>query len=91
MPPDLVLLSTLSGSNYFCLELIFMVPKGFESLKFDCIVQLWRISNKGYHFRRKPEYKYRKRTSTHRKIQTFIAYILNFNETMCNTNFQLVK
>ena len=36
MPPDLVLLSTLIGSNYPCLELIFMVPKVFEPLKFDC-------------------------------------------------------
>ena len=27
MPPDLALLSTLIGSNYPCLELIFMVPK----------------------------------------------------------------
>ena len=39
MPPDLVLLSTRSGSNYPCLELIFMVPKVFEPLKFDCIVK----------------------------------------------------
>ena len=37
MPPDLVLLSTLIGPNYPCLELIFMVPKLFEPLKFDCI------------------------------------------------------
>ena len=36
MPPDLALLSTLIGSNYLCLELIFMVPKVFEPLKFDC-------------------------------------------------------
>ena len=35
MPPDLALLSTLSGSNYPCLELVFMVPKVFEPLKFD--------------------------------------------------------
>ena len=34
--PDLVLLSTLNGSNYSCLELNFMVPKMFEPLKFDC-------------------------------------------------------
>ena len=32
-----MLLSTLIGSNYPCLELIFMVPKVFEPLKFDCI------------------------------------------------------
>ena len=38
MPPDLALLSTLIGSNYPCLELIFMVPKVFEALKFDCIL-----------------------------------------------------
>ena len=35
--PDLALLSTLIGSNYPCLELIYMVPKVFEPLKFDCI------------------------------------------------------
>ena len=46
MPPDLVLLSTLNGSNYPCLELNFMVPKVFEPLKFDCIevCQAWRPS-----------------------------------------------
>ena len=38
MPPVLALLSTLTGSNYPCLELIFMVPKVFEPLKFDCIL-----------------------------------------------------
>ena len=37
MPPDLALLSALIGSNYPCLELIFMVPNVFEPLKFDCI------------------------------------------------------
>ena len=37
MPPNLALLSTLIGSNYPCLELIFMGPKVFEPLKFDCI------------------------------------------------------
>ena len=36
MPPGLALLSTLTGSNYPCLELILMVPKVFEPLKFDC-------------------------------------------------------
>ena len=36
MPPDLTLLPTLIGSNYPCLELIFMAPKVFEPLKFDC-------------------------------------------------------
>ena len=38
MFPDLALLSTLIGSNYPCLELIFMVPKVFEPLKFNCII-----------------------------------------------------
>ena len=37
MPPDLALLSTLIGSNCPCLELIFMVPKVFQPLKFDYI------------------------------------------------------
>ena len=37
MPTDLALSSTLIGSNYPCLELIFMVPKVFEPLKFDCM------------------------------------------------------
>ena len=38
MRPDLALLSTLIGSNYPCLELIFMVPKVFEPLKFQLYV-----------------------------------------------------
>ena len=38
MPPDLALWLTLISSNYPCLELIFMVPKVFEPLKFDCIM-----------------------------------------------------
>ena len=44
MPPDLALLSTLIGSNYPCLELIFMVPMVFKPLKFDCMqlcLELW--------------------------------------------------
>ena len=40
LPPDLALLSTLIGSNFPCLELIFMVPKVFEPLKFDCTCNL---------------------------------------------------
>ena len=36
VPPDPALLSTLTGSNYYFLELIFMVPKVSEPLKFDC-------------------------------------------------------
>ena len=38
MPPDLALLSTLTGSNYPCLEVILIVPKVFEPLKFYCIL-----------------------------------------------------
>ena len=37
LAPDLSLRLTLSGSNYLCLEQISIVPKMFESLKFDCI------------------------------------------------------
>ena len=36
MHPDLALLSIVTGLNYPCLELIFMVTKVFEPLKFDC-------------------------------------------------------
>ena len=36
MPSDLPLWLTLSGSNYPCLEQIFIVPKMFELLGFDC-------------------------------------------------------
>ena len=36
MPTDQVLKLTLPSSNYPCLEHIFMVPKVFEPLKFDC-------------------------------------------------------
>ena len=39
MHPDLALLSTLIGSNYPRLELVFMVPNVFEPLKFNCIVK----------------------------------------------------
>ena len=42
MSSDLALLSTLIGSNYPCLELIFMVPKVFKPLKFDCICKAIR-------------------------------------------------
>ena len=37
MPPGMALIVILRGSNYRCLEQIFMVPKGFEPSKFDCI------------------------------------------------------
>ena len=36
MPPGMAQIVTLCGSNYRCLEQIFMVPKGFEPSKFDC-------------------------------------------------------
>ena len=36
MPPGMALVVTLRGSNYRCLEQIFMVPKGFEPSNFDC-------------------------------------------------------
>ena len=41
MPSDLAHLSALIGSNYPCLELIFMVPKVFEPLKFDCNTEFY--------------------------------------------------
>ena len=37
VPPGVALIITFRGSNYRCLEQIFMVPKGFEPSKFDCI------------------------------------------------------
>ena len=45
MPPDLVLWLTLISSNYPCLELIFMVPKVFEPLKFDCTLNQYLSSD----------------------------------------------
>ena len=39
MPPGLRYLSNLIGSNYPCFELISMVPKVSDPLKFDCIMQ----------------------------------------------------
>ena len=46
MPPDLALWITLISSNYPCLEHIFMVPKGFEPLKNDCIYILGVFTEK---------------------------------------------
>ena len=37
MPPGVAPIVTLCGSNNCCLEQIFMVPKRFEPLKFNCI------------------------------------------------------
>ena len=42
MPPDVAPIVTFGGSNNRCLEQIFMVPKRFEPLKFDCM----NIANK---------------------------------------------
>ena len=36
MPLGVALIVTFRGSNYRCLEQIFMVPKGFEPSNFDC-------------------------------------------------------
>ena len=41
VPPSVALLVTFQGSNYRCPKQIFMVPKGFEPLKFDCIYCLF--------------------------------------------------
>ena len=42
LPPDLAPCITLNGTNYQNLEQIYMVPKMFEPLKFDCILFQWR-------------------------------------------------
>ena len=39
MPPGMALIVTLRGSNYRCLEQIFMVPNGFEPSKIDCSIK----------------------------------------------------
>ena len=44
MPPGMARIVTLRGSNYRCLEQIFMVPKGFEPSKFDCMWEEWESS-----------------------------------------------
>ena len=44
MPPGMALLVTLRGSNYRCLEQIFMIPKGFEPSKFDSMIQKRNMS-----------------------------------------------
>ena len=38
VPPGVALIVTFRGSNYRCLEQIFMVPKGLEPSKFDCML-----------------------------------------------------
>ena len=49
MPFDLALLPTLFGSNHPCLELIFMVPKVFEPLMFDCMFSPYGPTETQYH------------------------------------------
>ena len=48
VPPGVVLIVTFRGSNYRCLEQIFMVPKGFKPSKFDCIYILLHLVNSQY-------------------------------------------
>ena len=48
MPPGKALIVTLRGSNYRCLEQIFMVPKGFEPSKIDCIWKEDRLDIQNY-------------------------------------------
>ena len=38
LSPNVALWLTLSGSNYQCLEQVYIVPKMFELLRFDCII-----------------------------------------------------
>ena len=46
MPFDLAVSSTLIGSNYPCLKLIFMVQEVFETFKFDCTSRLMYLLSK---------------------------------------------
>ena len=50
MPPGMALKVTLRGSNYRCLEQMFMIPKGFEPSKFDCNSNWDTDPNKSYDF-----------------------------------------
>ena len=47
VPPGVALIVTFRGSNYRCLEQVFMVPKGFKPSKFDCMF-ICRIKNSIY-------------------------------------------
>ena len=51
VPPGVALIVTFRGSNYRCLEQIFMVPEGFEPSKFDCIwhLALYSLSRRSAH------------------------------------------
>ena len=46
MPLDLAVSSTLIGSNYPCLKLIFIVQEVFEPFKFDCTTRLMCLLSK---------------------------------------------
>ena len=49
MSPGMALIVTLRGSNYRCLEQTFMVSKGFDPSKFDCICIVLYIADKSKH------------------------------------------
>ena len=53
VPPGVALIITFRGSNYRCLEQIFMVLKGFEPSKFDCIYLYCPVGPKTVRFRLK--------------------------------------
>ena len=45
VPSGVALIVTFRGSKYRCLEQIFMVQKGFEPSKFDCIYSQLKYSD----------------------------------------------
>ena len=47
VPPGVALIVTFRGSNYRCLEQIFMVPKGFEPPKFHCMLFSLEVPHQG--------------------------------------------
>ena len=49
VPPGVAPIVTFRGSNYRCLEQIFMVLKGFEPSKFDCMFE-YMYKNKSNFF-----------------------------------------
>ena len=77
MPPDLALLSTLIGSNYPCLELIFMVPQVFEPLKIYCTERLsLKVHTLAFRLSTSSEvYKHLKNENTELKYLCFIKEI----------------
>ena len=50
MPPSMALIVILRGSDYRSLEQMFMVPKGFEPSKFDCMKILFFPEYKVLHY-----------------------------------------